>query len=261
MEEDIGCVEELAGWPLWPSPPSLYSPRPAAVAAVHSRSRVQVRRARRAVRSPFGLYAAEPTDSWEHERNVRRRHVDAIRRSWCGTTPTRRPGARHRGVDRDQGQQDLHRQAEAGYKFQDGTEVKAKNFVDAWNWTAYGPNGQPEQLLFRADRRLRRRAVGTDAQGDADCKGKPARPRDDRAKGGRRPHLHDQDQRQVSNLPVRLGYSAFAPLPDSFFADPKASVRSRSAPARSSWTARPTPSRCSRSSPTTRAATSRTWTR
>ncbi|HJY43917.1 MAG TPA: ABC transporter substrate-binding protein, partial [Propionibacteriaceae bacterium] len=29
-----------------------------------------------------------------------------------------------------------------GYKFHDGTEVKAKNFVDAWNYTAYGPNGQ-----------------------------------------------------------------------------------------------------------------------
>src|SRR5215203_1455118 len=28
------------------------------------------------------------------------------------------------------------------YKFQDGTDVKAKNFVDAWNYTAYGPNGQ-----------------------------------------------------------------------------------------------------------------------
>ena len=27
---------------------------------------------------------------------------------------------------------------------------------------------------------------------------------------------------KVSNLPVRLGYSAFAPLPDKFFADPKA---------------------------------------
>ena len=27
---------------------------------------------------------------------------------------------------------------------------------------------------------------------------------------------------KVSNLPVRLGYSAFAPLPDSFFTDPKA---------------------------------------
>ena len=26
------------------------------------------------------------------------------------------------------------------YKFQDGTDVKAKNFVDSWNYTAYGPN-------------------------------------------------------------------------------------------------------------------------
>ena len=25
---------------------------------------------------------------------------------------------------------------------------------------------------------------------------------------------------KVSNLPVRLGYTVFAPLPDSFFADP-----------------------------------------
>ena len=29
-----------------------------------------------------------------------------------------------------------------GYKFHDGTEVKAKNFVDAWNYAAYGPNAQ-----------------------------------------------------------------------------------------------------------------------
>ncbi|HTF39298.1 MAG TPA: ABC transporter substrate-binding protein, partial [Propionibacteriaceae bacterium] len=28
------------------------------------------------------------------------------------------------------------------YKFHDGTDVKAKNFVDAWNYTAYAPNGQ-----------------------------------------------------------------------------------------------------------------------
>ena len=33
--------------------PLLYSARPAAVVAVHSRNRVQVRRARRAVRSPL----------------------------------------------------------------------------------------------------------------------------------------------------------------------------------------------------------------
>ena len=29
-----------------------------------------------------------------------------------------------------------------GYKFSDGTDVLAKNFVDAWNYTAFGPNGQ-----------------------------------------------------------------------------------------------------------------------
>src|SRR5690242_20504348 len=28
-----------------------------------------------------------------------------------------------------------------GTKFHDGTVVKAKNFVDAWNWGAYSPNG------------------------------------------------------------------------------------------------------------------------
>ena len=37
-----------------------------------------------------------------------------------------------------------------GYKFHDGTDVKAKNFVDAWNWSAYGPNGDVQQLLLRA---------------------------------------------------------------------------------------------------------------
>ena len=34
------------------------------------------------------------------------------------------------------------------YKFQDGTEVKAKNFVDAWNYTAYGPNGQDGSYFY-----------------------------------------------------------------------------------------------------------------
>ena len=35
-----------------------------------------------------------------------------------------------------------------GYKFHDGTEVKAKNFVDAWNWGAYGPNGNLNSYFF-----------------------------------------------------------------------------------------------------------------
>jgi oligopeptide transport system substrate-binding protein len=35
-----------------------------------------------------------------------------------------------------------------GWKFHDGTEVKAKNFVDAWNWGAYAPNGQLNTDFF-----------------------------------------------------------------------------------------------------------------
>ena len=58
---------------------------------------------------------------------------------------------------------------------------------------------------------------------DAHCKGKRRRPRpcrglkvvDDKT-------FTIKTSEPVSNLPVRLGYTAFAPLPDSFFADPKA---------------------------------------
>jgi oligopeptide transport system substrate-binding protein len=35
-----------------------------------------------------------------------------------------------------------------GTKFHDGTEVKAKNFVDAWNWDAYSPNGAQNASFF-----------------------------------------------------------------------------------------------------------------
>src|SRR5882757_3455442 len=35
-----------------------------------------------------------------------------------------------------------------GIKFHDGTEVKAKNFVDAWNFAAYGPNAQDDASFF-----------------------------------------------------------------------------------------------------------------
>src|SRR5215208_4014772 len=34
------------------------------------------------------------------------------------------------------------------YKFHDGTEVTAKSFVDAWNYTAYGPNGQGGSYFY-----------------------------------------------------------------------------------------------------------------
>ena len=104
------------------------------------------------------------------------------------------------------------------YKFHDGTDVKAKNFVDAWNYTAYGPNGQAGSYFYAPGRGLRRHPVRRTRSASS----KPQGREDDRSEGRRRHTFTIKTTETVSNLPVRLGYSAFAPLPDSFFADPKA---------------------------------------
>jgi oligopeptide transport system substrate-binding protein len=104
-----------------------------------------------------------------------------------------------------------------GYKFHDGTEVKAKNFVDAWNYAAYGPNAQSSGYFMEPIE-----GFGDTQCGDAECKTKP---KADKLTGLAVKDDHTftvKTTEKVSNLPVRLGYTAFAPLPDSFFADPKA---------------------------------------
>ena len=110
-----------------------------------------------------------------------------------------------------------------GYMFQDGTEVKAHNFVDAWNYTMYGPNGQAGSYFYNAVEGFEDLQCGAGEDGQPDCDANP--PKAEEATG-----LEVVDdytftittKQPVSNLPVRLGYSAFAPLPDSFFDDPKA---------------------------------------
>ncbi|GAA2110688.1 ABC transporter substrate-binding protein [Microlunatus panaciterrae] len=104
-----------------------------------------------------------------------------------------------------------------GYKFQDGTEVKAKNFVDAWNYTAYGPNGQAGSYFYAPFE-----GFGDVQCLDPDCKGKPKVKEMTGLKVVDDYTFTIKTTEPVSNLPVRLGYSAFSPLPDSFFKDPKA---------------------------------------
>ncbi len=98
-----------------------------------------------------------------------------------------------------------------GYMFSDGTEVKAKNFVDAWNYTAYGPNGQGGSYFFTP-------IEGYDKVSASDSKTKELsglKVVDDYT-------FTIKTSEPVSNLPVRLGYTAFSPQPDSFFKDPEA---------------------------------------
>lgn len=97
-------------------------------------------------------------------------------------------------------------------KFHDGTTVKAKNFVDAWNYTAYGPNGQYLQYFMEP------------IKGYTDV----ADPKKPKAKTMSGLKVVDdttftiQTSEPVSNLPIRLGYTAFSPEPDAFFKDTKA---------------------------------------
>jgi len=107
-----------------------------------------------------------------------------------------------------------------GWRFSDGTEVRAKNFVDAWNWAAYGPNAQENGYFFEPIEGYADVQSGEDPDGD----GPQAAP-EPAAKTMSGLQLVDDTTFTVettsptSNLPVRLGYTAFSPLPDSFFAD------------------------------------------
>jgi oligopeptide transport system substrate-binding protein len=103
------------------------------------------------------------------------------------------------------------------YKFHDGTEVTAKSFVDAWNYTAYGPNGQAGSYFYAPI------AGYDDVQcPDEECKEKPKAETMSGLKVVDDKTFTITTSEPVSNLPVRLGYSAFSPLPASFFEDPKA---------------------------------------
>ncbi|HHU10623.1 MAG TPA: ABC transporter substrate-binding protein [Intrasporangiaceae bacterium] len=98
-----------------------------------------------------------------------------------------------------------------GYKFHDGTEVKAKNFVDAWNYTAFGPNGQSGSYFFEP------------IEGYGDVSAEDATVEELSGLAVVDDYTFTiKTTAPVSNLPVRLGYTAFAPQPDSFFADPEA---------------------------------------
>ncbi|MEH0846049.1 ABC transporter substrate-binding protein [Micromonospora sp. CPCC 205711] len=107
-------------------------------------------------------------------------------------------------------------------KFHDGTVVKAKNFVDAWNWGAYSPNGAQNASFF------------ADIAGFADVN--TSDPDEDGPKKAPTPTAKEMKGLKVVDdwtfevtleaptavFPTKLGYSTFMPLPDSFFTNPEA---------------------------------------
>ncbi|MDR1078204.1 MAG: ABC transporter substrate-binding protein [Propionibacteriaceae bacterium] len=104
-----------------------------------------------------------------------------------------------------------------GYLFSDGTEVKAENFVRAWNYGAYAPNGMAQATFFEPI------AGFADLQcADDDCDAN--KPLKEELEGLEVVDDHTfiiRTTEPTSNMEVRLGYTVFAPLPEAFFADPK----------------------------------------
>ncbi|WP_094770320.1 peptide ABC transporter substrate-binding protein [Microbacterium gorillae] len=93
-----------------------------------------------------------------------------------------------------------------GQKFTDGTEVKADNFIKAWNYGAKFSNKQLSAYFFED-------IEGYDAAKDSELTG--VTKTDDY-------HFTIKLNKPASDFALRLGYSAFYPLPDSAFADMKA---------------------------------------
>ncbi|MFC4631955.1 ABC transporter substrate-binding protein [Promicromonospora alba] len=112
-----------------------------------------------------------------------------------------------------------------GWTFSDGTPVTAQSFVDAWNYGAYGPNAQNLSYFFEPIEGFEDLQLAED---QLDAEGVPLE--------GEVPAAEELSGLEVvsdteftvtlaqpeSDFPLRLGYSAFYPLPESFFEDPEA---------------------------------------
>lgn len=106
------------------------------------------------------------------------------------------------------------------WKFQDGTPVTARSFVDAWNYTAYSPN-----LMKSASYMVHIQGYDQVNNTTPDGKQPAALPAATTMSGLK--IIDDQTFTVTLNAPfaqfgLSLGYAAFYPMPASFFADRKA---------------------------------------
>ncbi|MGP9537645.1 peptide ABC transporter substrate-binding protein [Brachybacterium sp. AOP43-C2-M15] len=98
-----------------------------------------------------------------------------------------------------------------GWTFHNGDPVTAQSFVDAWNYGANGANGQYASSFFEtvegyadisgADADPEATLTGLEVTGDLSFTIALTSPQ--------------------SDFPIRLGYTAFSPLPQAFFDDPE----------------------------------------
>lgn len=107
-----------------------------------------------------------------------------------------------------------------GWTFHDGAPVTAKSFADAWNYTAYSPNKQQNASFFAYIK-------GFDQVNTQDPDGPHGPHKAPPPAAQKMSGLRVVDDRILevtlakpfSVFPTQLGYAAFLPLPEAFFAD------------------------------------------
>jgi len=99
-----------------------------------------------------------------------------------------------------------------GWTFTNGDPVTAQSFVDAWNYGANGANGQYASSFFEA---IEGYADISDADADPEATLSGLEVVDDLT-------FTVTLSSPQADFPVRLGYTAFSPLPQAFFDDPEA---------------------------------------
>jgi oligopeptide transport system substrate-binding protein len=102
-----------------------------------------------------------------------------------------------------------------GWKWQDGTPVTAKDFVKAWNYTAYAPNAQLDADYLS-------HIKGYDQVHPPEPEGSDKAPKPNAKKMSGLQVVNDHTFKVTLNkpfsvFPVTLGYGAFDPLPPVFF--------------------------------------------
>ncbi|MDN3294561.1 ABC transporter substrate-binding protein [Streptomyces ficellus] len=100
-----------------------------------------------------------------------------------------------------------------GWKFHNGEEVTSESYINAWNWYANVKNKQQNAFWFE------------DIEGYADVHPEKGDPKSDKMSGLKAVDDHTFTitlSKPVPYFEYKLGYTTWAPLPKSFYADPKA---------------------------------------
>ncbi|MBW3077821.1 peptide ABC transporter substrate-binding protein [Bifidobacterium simiiventris] len=101
----------------------------------------------------------------------------------------------------------------SGWKFTDGTPVTAESFTKAWSYGANAKNAQKSSSFFSTIKGFDELQDADKLKGDEQLSGLTVK--DDTT------FVVDLNQPNAT-FPIKVGYSAFAPLPESFWKDPKA---------------------------------------